>query len=93
MPIHVNTEVRRIRKTRTDAIGDVAPPPELADDIARENAWTREYRRAIGDGEATARAEARACEAVGIDRPAAWLGTRSMPAVGHLVRTAPEGDS
>lgn len=69
MPIHVNTEVRRIRRTRTDAIGDVNPPAILADLPDRENGWKREYTRAIGDGETPDAAVKRACDAVGVDVP------------------------
>lgn len=69
MPLHVNTEVRRIRKIRTDAIGDVNPPGELADRPALENSWKREYARATGDGELPDAAYKRACDALGIDVP------------------------
>lgn len=93
-PLHVNTEVRRIRKERTDRIGmDETPPAELAENPARALGWTREYRRAIGDGETPDAATKRACDAVGIEVPLAIEGTHRMPAVGHLVRTVPEGDS
>lgn len=69
MPLHVNTEVRRIRKIRTDAIGDVNPPGVLSDRPALENSWKREYARAIGDGETPDAATKRACDALGIDVP------------------------
>lgn len=92
-PLHVNIEVRRIRKIRTDAIGaEEIPPAELAENPARALGWTREYRRARGDGEEHAAAEKRACDAVGVEVPLAIEGTRRMPAVGHLVKTVPEGD-
>jgi hypothetical protein len=69
-PLHVNTEVRRIRKTRTDAIGaDEIPPAALDHEPSRALTWTREYRRAIGDGEAPDAAVKRACDAVGVDVP------------------------
>src|SRR5687767_6305810 len=51
MPAHINAAVRTMRKARTDAIGDVNPPAELADRPHVENTWKREYARAIGDGE------------------------------------------
>jgi len=70
MPAHVNTEVRRIRKARADAMGPVNPPGELADRPATENTWRREYAREIGNGEAPDAAFKRACEALGIDVPA-----------------------
>jgi hypothetical protein len=93
LPAHVNAEVRRLRKARTDAIGaDEVPPAELAEKPARALGWTREYRRAIGDGETPERAEARACDAVGVEVPAQIEGTRRMPDVGHLARTVPERD-
>lgn len=70
MPIHVNTEVRRIRKTRTDAIGaDEIPPAALDHEPSRALTWTREYRRAIGDGETPDAAVKRACDAVGTPVP------------------------
>lgn len=69
MPLHVNTEVRRIRKVRTDAIGDVNPPAALADRPALENNWKREYARATGDGELPEAAYKRACDALGIEVP------------------------
>jgi hypothetical protein len=70
MPIHVNTEVRRIRRTRTDAIAaDEIPPAALDHEPARALTWTREYRRAIGDGEAPDAATKRACDAVGVAAP------------------------
>lgn len=90
MPIHVNTEVRRIRRTRTDAIGaEEIPPAELAESPARALGWTREYRRARGDGAEHQAAEARACAAVGVEVPAQIEGTHTMPAVGHLARRVP----
>lgn len=69
MPIHVNTEVRRIRKARTEAMGPVNPPAELADRPLVENNWKREYARATGDGELPEAAYKRACAALGIDVP------------------------
>jgi hypothetical protein len=94
MPIHVNAGVRAIRRARTERIGiDEIPPAELAEQPARALGWTREYRRAIGDGETPDAATKRACEAVGVEVPLAIEGTHRMPAVGHLARTVPEGDS
>lgn len=90
MPAHINTEVRRIRKIRTDAIGaEEIPPADLAESPARALAWTREYRRARGDGEEHTAAEQRACDAVGVAVPEQIEGARRMPAVGHLVREVP----
>lgn len=71
MPADINTEVRRIRKIRTDTIGDVVPPGELADFPMREMAWKREYARAIGDGETPDAATKRACDALGVTVPLA----------------------
>jgi hypothetical protein len=87
MPIHVNAGVRAIRRKRTDAIGGIVPPADL--DVADCIAYVRAYVRAVGDGEAPERAEARACNAVGVDVPPAIEGARRMPDVGHLVRTVP----
>lgn len=91
MPIHVNAGVRAIRKRRTDTIADVHPPAELADTLARETAWTREYRRAIGDGATPDEATVRACAVVGVEVPLQVEGTHRMPEVGHLVRGVPRG--
>lgn len=69
-PIHINAGVRAIRRNRTDRIGaDEIPPADLDMYPARALAWTREYRRAIGDGEEPQAAQKRACDAVGIDVP------------------------
>ena len=90
-PLHVNTEVRRIRKERTDRIGlDEIPPAELDKHPARALAWTREYRRAIGDGETPDAATKRACDAVGVAVPLAIETVRHLPDVGRLVRRVPE---
>lgn len=90
MPIHVNAGVRAIRKRRTDAIADTeVPPAELSESPARALAWTREFRRAIGDGELHDAAVERACAAVGVAVPAQIEGTRRMPDVGHLARRVP----
>lgn len=69
LPAHINTEVRRIRKARADAIGDVNPPAELADKPALENTWKREYARAVCDGETPDVAVKRACDALDIAVP------------------------
>lgn len=92
MPAHVNAEVRRIRKARADALGDVVPPAELADRPAMENAWTREYRRSWCDGDPADVATKRACDAVGIQTPAQIEGTRRMPSVAHVARRIPEAE-
>lgn len=93
MPLHVNLGVRAIRRARTDRIGDAeVPPPALDEQPARAAAWSREFRRAIGDGCDAGTAEVRACHAVGIEVPRAIQGTRVMPEVGHLVRRIPEAD-
>lgn len=92
MPIHVNAGVRAIRKARTDTIADTEVPPAALDEHpARALAWTREYRRAIGDGELPEVAVKRACDAVGVEVPAQIEGARTMPEVGHLVRGVPRG--
>src|SRR5690606_3115883 len=69
MPAHVNAEVRRIRKARADAMGEVNPPAELADRPAMENAWKREYTRAVCSGETPEAATKVACDALGIAVP------------------------
>lgn len=89
-PLHVNAEVRRIRKERVERIGDGGiPPAELADKHYVEAAWRREFARAIGDGDQFDTAEKRACAAVGVEVPAVIEGGRAMPAVGHLTRRVP----
>lgn len=94
MPSDINAAVRAIRRARTDAISDQeVPPAELADRPAVAITWTREYRRAIGDGDAPSVAEKRACAAVGIEVPARIEGTHAMPAVGHLTRRIPREDA
>lgn len=85
MPLHVNTEVRRIRKIRTDTIGDVNPPAELADRPHAENNWKREYARAIGDGETPEAAVKRACDALGIGVPLQLEPTPRPEAVKRLM--------
>lgn len=90
LPAHINAEVRRMRRARTDAIGaDEIPPAELSEHPMRALAWTREYRRAIGNGDLPEVATKRACEAVGVEVPPMIEGTRTMPEVGHLVRRVP----
>jgi len=69
MPSEINAAVRAMRKMRTDRIGDVNPPAELADRPAMENAWKRECTRAIGDGEQHDAAVKRACDALNIAVP------------------------
>lgn len=70
MPAHINAEVRRIRRSRTEKIGaDELPPAELDGQPAHAITWTREYRRAIGDGDEPEQAAKRACAAVGIAVP------------------------
>ncbi len=69
MPAHINAEVRRIRRQRLDGM-ETPQPPEALDGIpARELAWQREYRRAVGDGSTEADALTAACNAVGIPVP------------------------
>lgn len=93
MPSEINAAVQAMRRTRTDKIGsDELPPAELDDQPAVAVTWTREYRRAIGDGHEPETAEKRACAAVGIEAPAAIEGGRAMPAVGHLTRRVPGRD-
>lgn len=93
MPIHVNAGVRAIRKARTDTIADTEiPPAQLADSPARALAWTREFRRAIGDGVGRDAATVRACAAVGVETPLQVEGTHRMPDVGRLVRRVPVAD-
>jgi len=70
MPSDINTAVRAMRKARTERIGaDEIPPAALDEKPAVALTWTREYRRAIGDGEAPDAATKRACDAVGIAVP------------------------
>lgn len=87
MPIHVNTEVRRIRKARTDAMGPVNPPAELADRPATENTWRREYARAIGSGASPEVAEKHACDALGIPVPLQLDAVPRPEAVKRLMAT------
>lgn len=70
MPSDINAMVRAMRKARTDGIGaDEIPPAELAESPSRAITWTREFRRAIGDGETPDAATKRACDALGIPVP------------------------
>lgn len=93
MPAHVNVEVRRMRKARADAMGEVNPPAELADRPHVENTWKREYARAICDGEAPDVATKQACEALGIDVPLQLDTKRNLGQLGSLVRRPPETDA
>lgn len=95
MPAHINTEVRRIRKTRADALGTVNPPAELADRPHVENTWKREYTRARCDGEEHEAAEKRACDAVGVEVPLQLPAAPRPEAVkrlmaGHTATCGPE---
>lgn len=92
MPAHVNAEVRRIRKARADAMGEVNPPAELADKPAMENAWKREYTRAICSGEEPEAATKVACDALGIAVPQQLDTPRRLGELGQLVRRPPETD-
>lgn len=91
MPLHVNAGVRAIRKQRTDAMGPVNPPAELADRPHVENTWKREYARAIGDGETPDAATKRACDALDIPVPAQIDTPRNLPELSRLVRRVPQG--
>ncbi len=71
MPSEINAAVQAMRRTRTEKIGaDELPPAELDGQPAHAITWTREYRRAIGDGDEPEQATKRACAAVGIAVPA-----------------------
>jgi hypothetical protein len=70
MPADINTAVLAMRRTRLDHMETPQPPVVLAGDPAREIPWTREYRRAIGDGADVEAATRRACDAIGIATPA-----------------------
>ena len=86
MPAHINAEVRRIRRSRTEKIGsDELPPADLDDQPARAITWTREYRCAIGDGHEPDVAEKLACAAVGIAVPAQIEPTRRPDEVRRLM--------
>lgn len=87
MPAHINAEVRRIRRARSEALGVVNPPAELADRPHVENTWKREYTRARCDGEEHAAAEKRACDAVGITVPLQLEPTPRPEAVKRLMAT------
>lgn len=89
MPAHINAEVRRIRKTRTDTIGKVNPPAELADRPHVENTWKREYANAIGDGEEPDSATKRACAVVGVPVPLQIDSPRRLGDLGRLARRVP----
>lgn len=91
MPSDINTEVRRIRRTRTDAIGAVHPPAELDGHPGKTITWTREYARAIGDGETPDGATKRACDALDIPVPVQIDTPRNLPELGRLVRRVPQG--
>lgn len=71
MPSHVNAGVRSIRKTRLDNMQTPQPPEALDGSPAREMAWQREYRRAIGDGATEVQAMQASCAALGVDVPVA----------------------
>src|SRR5690606_16187849 len=92
MPADINQSVRRIRKARTDAMGPVNPPAELADRPAVENNWKREYARAIGDGETPEAATKVACDALGIAVPQQLDRPRKLGELGRLVPRPPETD-
>lgn len=52
MPAHLNRIVKAWREERLRAAGDVIPPPELADDPAKEREWIRaEVARIADDGQ------------------------------------------
>lgn len=91
MPSDINAMVRGMRKARTDAMGPVNPPAELADKPHVENSWRREYARAIGDGETPEAATERACRALDIPVPAQIDTPRNLPELGRLVRRVPQG--
>lgn len=56
MPSHVITEVKRIRSKRIDDHPPLTPPPGPVDEsdadlVRRQQAWLKEARRRVGDGE------------------------------------------
>lgn len=86
MPSEINSAVQAMRRTRTEKIGsDELPPAELDDQPARAVTWTREYRRAIGDGHEPDQATKRACAAVGVAVPAQIEPTRRPDEVRRLM--------
>jgi hypothetical protein len=89
MPAHVNAEVRRMRKARTDAIGELNPPADLG--VADDTAWVRAYVRAIGDGKTPEAATEHACRVLDIPVPAQIDTPRNLPELGRLVRRVPQG--
>lgn len=91
-PGDIRSEVARLRKQRTSAIGVVNPPAELADRVADTITWQRAYVEAIGDGDAPDVAEKRACDALGIAVPQQLDTPRRLGELGQLVRRPPETD-
>jgi len=63
----LDDSVQSARKSRTARTSiEEIPPSELDDDPARAVAWTREYRRAVGDGKTPQAARLRACQVLGL---------------------------
>lgn len=78
MPAHVNAGVLAIRRARLDAMQTPQPPSSLDGHPAREIAWQRAYRDAIGSGAAADEAMAVACESVGTAAPSP-VGSAGRP--------------
>ncbi|MGO2080258.1 hypothetical protein [Glutamicibacter arilaitensis] len=71
IPGDVLAEVKRIRARRTAGHEVPGPPEVLSDDPAAGLRFQREYIRALGDSGDPESADAEACRALGVQRPAA----------------------
>lgn len=68
VPGDVRDAVRILRHDRLKDMRSPEPPQELDGHPARELAWQRAYRTAIGDGQDEAQADLTACLAVSVTR-------------------------
>lgn len=85
VPGDVRDAVRIIRHDRLKDMRSPEPPQELDGHPARELAWQRAYRTAIGDGQDEAQADRTACHAVSVTRLAIEAAPRPVTAAleGH----------
>jgi len=79
MPADINSGVYAIRKARLERMETPQPPESLDGIPARELAWQREYRRAVGDGATEVEAMQAACDALGVSVPIALPPTNRPP--------------
>lgn len=84
-PAHINEKYKQVRRDRTKDMRSPEPPQELNGEPARELAWQRAYRTAIGDGQNEAQADLTACQAVSVTRRAIEAAPRPLSAAieGH----------